>query len=195
MRKLFSFMILSLMLSLTVWAAQNNQTNQGTMHLRGKVLDSTNLPMAATDVKVYKGTAKPKADAAVLKAGVTDNNGDFDLEVPPGDYYIVVSAPDFNVFEQAVTAAANMQPLAVAMTVKSIEMVVDVNAGQNELGVDVDSSLTTDTITGDALLDLPDNEEDLLAYLTELAAARGIVDGELNIRVDGFENTYLPNRN
>ena len=183
------------MLSLTVWAAQNNPANQGTMHLRGKVLDSTNLPMAATDVKVYKGTAKPKADAEALKAGVTDNNGDFDLEVPPGDYYIVVSAPDFNVFEQAVKAAANMQPLAVAMTVKSIEMVVDVNAGQNELGVDVDSSLTTDTITGDALLDLPDNEEDLLAYLTELAAARGIVDGELNIRVDGFENTYLPNRN
>ena len=183
------------MLSLTVWAAQNNPANQGTMHLRGKVLDSTNLPMAATDVKVYKGTAKPKADAEALKAGVTDNNGDFDLEVPPGDYYIVVSAPDFNVFEQAVKAAANMQPLAVAMTVKSIEMVVDVNAGQNELGVDADSSLTTDTITGDALLDLPDNEEDLLAYLTELAAARGIVDGELNIRVDGFENTYLPNRN
>ena len=100
-----------------------------------------------------------------------------------------------NVFEQAVKATANMQPLAVGLTVKSIEMIVDVNAGQNELGVDADSSLTTDTITGDALLDLPDNEEDLLAYLTELAAARGIVDGELNIRVDGFENTYLPNRN
>ena len=69
-------------------------------------------------------------------------------------------------FEQAVKAAANMQPLAVTLTVKSIETVVEVNAGQSELGVDPDSSLTTDTITGDALLDLPDNEEDLLAYLT-----------------------------
>ena len=57
-------------------------------------------------------------------------------------------------------------------------------------------SLTTDTITGDALLDLPDNEEDLLAYLEELAAARGIVGGELDIRVDGFEQSaFLPNRN
>jgi hypothetical protein len=69
-----------------------------------------------------------------------------------------------------------------------------VSSDQNEVGVDTDSSLTTDVLSGDALLDLPDNEEDLLAYLQELAAARGIVDGELNIRVDGFENSYLPNR-
>jgi hypothetical protein len=39
---------------------------------------------------------------------------------------------------------------------------------------------------GECLVDLPDNEEDLLAYLTELAASRGIVDGELDIRVAGF---------
>ena len=99
MRKFFSFLILSLMVTVTVLGAQNNQA--ATMHLKGKVLDSTNLPMAATTVKVFKGTAEPKAGTAAVKEGVTDNNGDFDLEVPPGDYYVEISAPDFNSFKQA----------------------------------------------------------------------------------------------
>src|SRR5262245_39819184 len=105
MRKLFSFLILCLMVSVTVLGAQNNQA---AMHLKGKVLDSTALPMAATTVKVFKGTAEPKAGTAPAKEGVTDNNGDFDLEVPPGDYYIEISAPDFNSFKQAVKASATM---------------------------------------------------------------------------------------
>ena len=190
MRKLLSLIVLSFVISLTT-LAQSNQT----MHLRGKVLDSTNLPMAATDVKVYKGNAKPKAGAEPLKAAQTNGNGDFDIEVPAGDYFVEVTAPDFNPFGQAVKAAANMQPLAVTLSVKTVDMAIDVAANSNEVGVDPDSSLTTDVITGDALLDLPDNEEDLLAYLQELAAARGMIGDELSIRVDGLENSFLPNRN
>jgi hypothetical protein len=173
--------------------AQNNQAN-GTMHLKGKVLDSTALPMAATTVKVFKGNEAPKAGVQPVKEGVTDNNGDFDLEVPAGDYYIDISAPDFEPFKQAVKATATMQPLAVTLSVKNVETVVDVASTSNEVGVDKDSSLTTDVISGEALLDLPENEEDLLAYLIEMAAARGIVDGELDIRVDGFNNSQLPTR-
>ena len=195
MRKLFSFLILSLMVAVTVLGAQNNNQAGGTMHLKGKVLDSTNLPMASTTVKVFKGTTEPKAGTAAVKEGVTDNNGDFDLEVPPGDYFIEVSAPDFNPFKQAVKANATMQPLAVTLTVKTFEQVIEVAGNANEVGVDTDSSLTTDTLTGDALLDLPDNEEDLLAYLEELAAQRGIIGGDLQILTDGFANSYLPNRN
>ena len=190
MRRFLSLLILSLMVTATVLGAQG-----GTMRLKGKVLDSTSLPMAATTVKVYQGNAEPKEGAAVFKEGVTDNNGDFDLEVPPGDYYIDISAPDFNSFRQAIRATATTPPLAVTLSVKVFETVVNVDSNSGEVGIDSTQSLTTDTITGDALLDLPDNEEDLLAYLTELAAARGIVDGELNIRIDGFENTaFLPNR-
>jgi len=42
------------------------------------------------------------------------------------------------------------------------------------------------TECGECLLDLPDNEEDLLKYLEELAAARGISRNNINIIVDGF---------
>jgi len=195
MRKLFSFLILSLMVTVTVLGAQNNNQANATMHLKGKVLDSTALPMAATTVKAFKGTAEPKAGTAAVKEGVTDNNGDFDLEVPPGDYYVEISAPDFNTFKQAVKATATMQPLAVTLTVKVAETIINVEGNGNEVSVDSTNSLTTDTLTGDALLDLPDNEEDLLAYLEELAAQRGIIGGELEILTDGFRSSYLPNRN
>jgi len=173
------------------------QTNQATVHLKGKVLDSTQGAMAGATIKVYKGTGEPKAGTMPTKEGVSTAVGDFDIELPAGDYHIEVAAPDFNTFKQAVKLAATTPPLAVTLTVHELETVIEVGANTNEIGVDTDSSLTTDTITGDALLDLPDNEEDLLAYLTELAAARGIVDGELDIRVDGFSNGTngrLPNR-
>ena len=65
------------------------------------------------------------------------------------------------------------------------------NSQTNELGIDPDSSLNTDVITGDALLDLPDNEDDLLAYLTQLAQLRG-GDGTVTLSVDGFTDANLP---
>ncbi len=193
MRKGFFFIVLSLLVSLSGLSAQTNSAN---VHLKGKVLDSTQGAMAGASVKVYKGTAEPKEGTAPTKEGVSSAVGDFDLELPAGDYHIEVTAPDFNTFKQAVKLAADTPPLAVTLSVRELETIINVGAETGEVGVDTDSSLTTDTITGDALLDLPDNEEDLLAYLTELAAARGIVDGDLNIRVDGFDSAggRLPNR-
>jgi uncharacterized protein YfaS (alpha-2-macroglobulin family) len=51
-------------------------------------------------------------------------------------------------------------------------------------------------LAGDALVDLNANEQDLLGYLTALAKARGMVDGELQIHVDDFrlEGGRLPAR-
>jgi hypothetical protein len=172
------------MLGISSLSAQTGQT----VSLQGRVLDSTGLPMAATDVKVFRGTT-------LVLEGKTNTNGEFNLGVAAGEYRLEVSAPDFATNTQTVRAAAGMQPLAITLSLRPVDTVIDVSSRTNELGVGEESSLTTDVIMGDALLDLPDNEEDLLAYLEQLAAARGIVDGELNIRVDGFENSILPNRN
>jgi hypothetical protein len=194
MRRVFFFIVLSFIVSLSVVGAQT----PANVHLKGKVLDSTQGAMAGATVKVFRGTAEPKEGTAPAKEGVTNGVGDFDVELPAGEYHVEISAPDFGTFKQAVRLTAAMPPLSVTLSVKELEaIVVEVGANNNEIGIDTDSSLTTDVITGDALLDLPDNEEDLLAYLTELAAARGIVDGELDIRVDGFnsQGAPLPNRN
>src|SRR5215471_3795381 len=45
-------------------------------------------------------------------------------------------------------------------------------------------------LSGETLLDLPDNEDDLLAYLQQLAAARGIT-GDVQISTYGAQTTNL----
>ena len=191
MRRVFFFIVLSFLVSLSGLSAQ---TNPATLHLKGKVMDSTQGVMPGATIKVYKGTAAPKEGTQPTKEGLSGALGDFDLELPAGDYRIEVTAPDFTPFGQTVKLAADTQPLLVTLAVKEFETVINVGTDAGDVGIDPDASLTTDTITGEALLDLPDNEEDLLEYLTQLAAQRGIVDGELNIRVDGFEGGRLPNR-
>jgi Ca-activated chloride channel family protein len=59
------------------------------------------------------------------------------------------------------------------------------------LGTDPQSSLNTNVIAGDALKDLPANQDDLLAYLSELSKLRG-GDGNVTITVDGFTAGNLP---
>src|SRR5262245_46724138 len=155
MRRVFFFIVLSFIVSLSGVSAQP----QANVHLKGKVVDTTQGAMGGATVKVFKGMAEPKAGTMPTKEGLTGQFGDFDLELPAGDYYLEVSAPDFTTFKQAVKLAAATPPLSVTLSVKEFETVIDVAANTNEIGVDADSSLTTDTITGDALLDLPDNEE------------------------------------
>ncbi len=63
-----------------------------------------------------------------------------------------------------------------------------VNTTRDGLGVNPNSSLSKDTKTGDALLNLPDNQDDLLVYLTQLAEAKGGAgNGNVTVSVDGFQ--------
>jgi hypothetical protein len=194
MRKLVLFLALVMVVSLSGLSAQ---TAQNELHLKGKVLDSTQASFPGAFIKVFRGTDEPKAGTAPLKEGVSSDVGDFDIALPAGQYRIQVGAPDFNTFSQAVQLTATMAPLSVVLTVKELEGVtIDVNANNGEVGVDPNDSLTTDVIMGDALLDLPESEEDLLEYLTNLALARGGVEGELQINIDDFrlEGGRLPTR-
>src|SRR5688572_30360933 len=142
MRKIYLNFLVALAFCISVAGAQNLQT----IRLKGKVLDSTGLPMASADVKVFQ-------DTRLITEGKSNTVGDFDLEVAPGEYRLEVSAPDFDLSRQTVRANADMPPLAVTLSVKPVDTIVEVKDGQNDLGVDPLSSLNTDVITGDGLLD------------------------------------------
>ena len=113
MRRGFFFIVLSFLVSL---AGLSAQTNQAAVPLKGQVLDTTQGAMAGATIKVYRGTAEPKEGTAPTKEGVTSAVGDFDIELPAGDYRIEVTAPDFNTFKQAVKLAADTPPLAVTVS-------------------------------------------------------------------------------
>jgi hypothetical protein len=186
-------MLALILMSASILVAQNTSVvaPAGTVKVKGQVKDSSGLVMSAVDVRILQGTGKnPK----VIKQGVTNSTGEFDLDVPPGDYRVEITAPDFEPFDKAVRASATMDPLAVTLSLAAISTVVNVNGDDTSGGVGLDpsSSLTGTTLTGDDLLELPDDPDDLLAYLLQLAQIDELEPDGSNLIVDGIAGAPLP---
>src|SRR5215467_6812196 len=164
-----------LLLSVSVLAAQSAQTAK----LSGKVVDATGAVMSTVDVKAYQ-------KGQLVKAGQTDDQGNFSLDLAPGQYGVEIAAPDFRPFRQEVQVNSTLAPLAVTLEVAATDQLVEVREDLNAVSVDLETSLGATTITGDQINDLPDNEDDLAAYLQTLASAKGGVEQTANIIVDGF---------
>jgi hypothetical protein len=153
----------------------------------GTVSDATGGVLVNVDVQVTTGT--PARTVATAK---TNSDGVFEMSVPPGQYTLKISVPDFKDISQQVRVTADMAPLSITMALSiSTQVNVTTSTDSGDLSVDPDSSLNTDVITGDALLDLPDNPDDLLAYLLQLAQLRG-GEGDVTINVDGFNGADIP---
>lgn len=170
-----------ILLTATISLAQNAR-------VRGKVMDSSGLIMPGATVKVLQG-------AKVVKEGVSNATGDFDLTVSPGDYTLEVSAPDFGTLKQPVKVVVNLPPLAIKLELAGLETNVDVTENTNAISLDADSSLTTTTLSGNALAELPDDETELAAYLQQIAGSRGGAEGgggAGGFVIDGFSNGRLP---
>src|SRR5438876_54310 len=166
MRIMRHFTVAFILLTASILGAQSAQT----VKLRGKVADTTGAVMSATTVKAYQ-------KQQLIKEDVTNETGSFELDLAPGQYGIEVSAPDFTPYRQTVQLNATTPPLAVTLTVAAIETIVNVTDDPNSVTVDLDAaSLGATTISGDELADLPDNEDELVQYLQQLAGAKGGVD-------------------
>ncbi len=156
--------------------------------LKGKVLDSSGLIMPGASVKVYQGDK-------VVKEGTTTATGEFDIAVNPGDYKLEVTAPDFETSVQTVKVTPTMAPIDVTMNLAVMTTNVDVTDDGATVSLDADSSLSTTTLSGDTLSDLPDDETELQAYLQQLAGSRGGADtggGSGGFVIDGFSGGRLP---
>ena len=195
MRKLrFVTVVGLLLLSISILGAQAQtaqpaaQVPAGMARLSGAVKDSTGGVMVSVDVRVLQGEK-------VVAQTQTDGEGNFAVNVPPGEYRVEVAAVDFSPFRQTVQASATSAPLAITLTLAALEETrVEVRTAGQDVGVDPESSLTSQTIVGEALLDLPENEEDLATYLQNMAARAGAADGTANIVIDGFTDGRLPSR-
>ena len=129
----------------------------------------------------------------VAQEGKADGSGNFVLDVAPGEYRLEVIAPDFNPYRELVRVSPNMGALSVSMTLATVSTVVDVTEA-DEVSVDPESSLSSTTISGDAVQDLPENEEELLAYLQQMAGTTGGPGGASTLIIDGFTGGRLPPR-
>ena len=146
--------------------------------------------MWAASVRVFAdGFAEPVGETT------TDRNGQFSVEVLAGAYRIRVSAPAFRAVDRLVHAVPGLEPLAVTLALEGLEESVDVVDTAGEFAIDALSSLTATTLSGDELLGLPADEEDLALYLLLLAGADSTGDLEDDVSgfiIDGFDEGRLP---
>src|SRR6187399_1461166 len=152
MRRLSLLTLVALLLCSAVFGAQTAGAAQATpqvpanaVKLRGKIVDQTGGAMGSVDVTV----ATPGSSGRVVATGKSDAEGNFELNVAPGPYSVSAKVADFKDNVQAVRVTADMAPLSITMSL-GLTSEVNVNSVTNELGIDPDSSLNTDVITGDA---------------------------------------------
>jgi hypothetical protein len=165
--------------------------------LEGTVRDESGGRMRAVVVQVFSaGDEEPSARP--VGTDTTDVEGRFSIALPSGTYRVEVDVQAFAPFEQTVTVGpgSGPRPLDIVLAIDLVGLTVDVRPA-DELRADTTASLTSTTIAGDDLLDLPRSERDLAVYLLQLAG--GDVTGDLDqdisstFIIDGFEGGRLPN--
>src|SRR4030095_2520964 len=154
-----------------------------TSRLAGAIRDPSGAAMLSVDVVVIR-------DRVVLKTIKTNDLGLFSSALPVGQYQWGVSAPDFKPWAQAIRVIPNMPALTITLSLEGITTTVDIVGNSNEIIIDAAQSLDAITLTPSDFQDLPDDEEDLLAYLQALAGG----EGNAQIILDGIAGGRLPRR-
>src|SRR5580765_3944610 len=99
--------------------------------LTGTVSDATGGVLVNVDVQVTSGT--PPRTVATAK---TNSDGEFEMSVPPGQYTLKISVPDFKDISQQVRVTPDMAPLAITMALSITTQVnVTTSSDSGELSV------------------------------------------------------------
>ena len=83
-------------------------TQSAALHLRGRVADISRAVIQSASVRIRRG-------ADVIAEAATNETGDFDVALAPGEYEIEVTVPDFKPFTQKVRLAADMSALSITL--------------------------------------------------------------------------------
>jgi Carboxypeptidase regulatory-like domain len=181
MFRLLAFTTTTLLIIAATVSAQNAPP-----HVRGRITDSSGAVIAGTKITLLRGSE-------VVAESITNLAGDFDLEPASGDYQLEINAPGFNPLRQDLRVAVGMAPLSISLTVAKVEQAIEVNdTAEKAVTIDADVALTTQSIAGDQLADLPDDEDELVAYLLRIAGTSGAAGSRPSFLIDGFTGGRIP---
>lgn len=181
MKKIKSFILVSLL----IFCSNAVLLAQQTGSLSGQVYDSLGAVIIGATVTLVDSTGKQTV-------ATTNKQGEYSFtKLAPGKYTVKANAPKFTVYENTeVEIKANEKnDLTIALDVAAVETNVEVGA-PNEVSVDPNDNVSQ-KITGDQLKDLPDDPDELAAYLQAMAGGAAGPDGA-NITVDGFAGRLPP---
>jgi hypothetical protein len=177
MKKTFAVLVGLLLAGLTISAQ--------TAAIRGTVLDDQKAVIIGAGVVVRSGDKV----IAQVQTGVS---GAFNIPVDPGQYTVLVSVPGFDTAVQTVNVTPNLAPLSFPMKVAQVAQEVTVEANANQVSLDPSGNLTATVLDEDFIQQLPDDDQELAQYLTDLEGPRANAAGGVDFIVDGFANGTLP---
>src|SRR5881296_2678914 len=153
--------------------------------IKGLLLDSTGSVMPGVQIKLYQNDK-------VVKEGTSTGTGEFELPADPGEYKLEIAAPDFDTYTEMVKVTPDTGPLSITMALAQFSQNVEVTENRSEISIDPDSSLQTIVLDKEFIDTLPDNEDELTAYLAQIAGSRGGAGGGATFVIDGFTGGRVP---
>jgi hypothetical protein len=159
---------------------------QQTGSITGQVYDSLGAVLVGATVTAVDSTGKEKSV-------VSNRQGEFSITgLAPGKYIVRATAPKFSLYEntEVEVSAGKKQELTIAMTIETIVNEVEVG-NQNEVDTDPSRNASATVLSEKDIKDLPDDPDELAAYLQAMAGPASGPDGA-QISIDGFSGGRLP---
>src|SRR5262245_45777332 len=157
-----------------------------TARVSGTVVDPSGALVAGTEV-VLIGPGNTR-----IAATKTGPDGMFTLDAAPGSYALEISAEGFEKIVQGISIATNNKPITVALSVAKITQEVEVQENATQVSLDPESNQTALVLKEDDIQSLPDDEDELVNYLTQIAGPRAAAAGGVQFIIDGFLGGRLP---
>ena len=182
---LISRLFMAKLLVVTITLFSSNLLFAQSVTLRIRVLDSSGAVMPSVTVKLYQGDV-------VAKEGVTSSIGDFEIALNPGEYKLEITAAEFQPYVQVIKITSDPSPLTVTMKLAPVNQTIQVQDAANQVSIDADSSLKTTILQKDFVDALPDDVDELVAYLQQVAGSRGEAGADTTFVIDGFTSGRIP---
>ncbi len=182
MNRIKSFFIIGLIILLTnsiLFAQQNGS-------VAGQVYDSLGAVIVGATVTAVDSSGKEKTT-------ITNSKGEFNLTgLAPGKYSVKATAPTFGLYEntEVEITAGNKVELTIALDAKGVDETVNID-NRGTVDQDPSNNASATVLSEKDIKDLPDDEDELRAYLQAMAGPSSGPDGA-SISVDGFSGGRLP---
>ena len=187
MKKLISVSLAALFLILNCFTPCGSGVAraQALIELRGTVVDETNAYIPAAPLLLEDGQGQKYTTTA-------DDHGRYRFAVKPGQYTLTVVVEGFANFTQQIDLTSKIAaPFDVKLKVALAEK-VEVTDNSASISTEPDKNLSAITLTEKDLQALPDDPDELLQTLKQMAGAAGGGD-DAAVYVGGFrERGQLP---
>jgi hypothetical protein len=158
-----------------------------TVPIEGTVQDSTGGVLPHAIVELYQ-------DQNLVLRTESGADGSFRIQAAPGEYRIQITALNFGMLAQDLEVRAGMAPLTYQLNLAPVVQSLDVEEEPYEISLEPDRNLTGLVLDDTAIQQLPEDEEELLQLLQDMAGPGADAVGGTEISTDGFTGGRLPPR-